>query len=265
MADDDPAASFRPSEEFDSTETPMRPDEPIPSEPVFASDPPSPSEIEETRINIDLLKRRGDVSWKVYSNQWAANSGTSLMLFAAAVFLIGGGILAYQQNRFRPPSFPTAQSIQSMRRLLVDANELHVDEDLPNKALGSIVDQDSTSVVRVNVTGAADDQGEIRVAVYHSQTNFNDVSKADWKGSISISEEGTAAIPIPTSALTSSFAIAAYQDVNENGILDRNPLGIPTERYGFTNNARGTIGPPSFDQAAIAKPDVDGLIEIELR
>src|SRR5215813_5735647 len=51
------------------------------------------------------------------------------------------------------------------------------------------------------------------------------------------------------------YAVAAFHDENGNGKLDRNSLGVPTEGYGFSNDAQGTTGPPNFNQAAF---DFDG-------
>ncbi|MEH6435402.1 DUF2141 domain-containing protein [Massilia sp. DD77] len=48
-----------------------------------------------------------------------------------------------------------------------------------------------------------------------------------------------------------TWAVLAYQDVNENKELDRNVLGIPKENYGFSRDARGSFGPPGFEAAAI--------------
>lgn len=50
---------------------------------------------------------------------------------------------------------------------------------------------------------------------------------------------------------TGKYAIALYQDENRNGKLDTNVVGIPVERYGFSRNAQGRMGPPSFDDAAV--------------
>ncbi len=47
------------------------------------------------------------------------------------------------------------------------------------------------------------------------------------------------------------FAIAVFHDENEDGALDQNILGIPTEPYGFSQDARGTFGPPSFESARL--------------
>ncbi len=45
------------------------------------------------------------------------------------------------------------------------------------------------------------------------------------------------------------YAIRAFQDLNGNGRMDSNPFGMPTEPYGFSNNARGNMGPASWDRA----------------
>ena len=51
------------------------------------------------------------------------------------------------------------------------------------------------------------------------------------------------------------YAIKTFHDVNDNGELDTNWIGIPLEPYGFSNDAMGTFGPPSFEQAgSVVKP-----------
>jgi len=48
-----------------------------------------------------------------------------------------------------------------------------------------------------------------------------------------------------------SYAVAVFHDQNKNGKLDKNYLGIPTEVYGFSNNARRTFSAPSFEEAQV--------------
>ena len=47
------------------------------------------------------------------------------------------------------------------------------------------------------------------------------------------------------------LALSLFQDANANGRVDMNAMGIPTEPYGFSNNAAGSFGPPKFDQAVL--------------
>jgi uncharacterized protein (DUF2141 family) len=46
-----------------------------------------------------------------------------------------------------------------------------------------------------------------------------------------------------------TYAISVYHDENNNGTLDRNGFGMPTEGYGTSNDAKGFMGPPKFEDA----------------
>ncbi|MBW8192149.1 DUF2141 domain-containing protein [Neiella marina] len=46
------------------------------------------------------------------------------------------------------------------------------------------------------------------------------------------------------------YVVRMFQDLNGNGQLDANWLGIPNEPYGFSNNV-GSYGPASFDDAKV--------------
>lgn len=47
------------------------------------------------------------------------------------------------------------------------------------------------------------------------------------------------------------YALSAFHDENDNGALDTNLLGIPSEGYGFGNDASAAFGPASFEAAAV--------------
>jgi uncharacterized protein (DUF2141 family) len=51
------------------------------------------------------------------------------------------------------------------------------------------------------------------------------------------------------------YAAVAFHDENGNGRLDFNPMGIPLEKTGFSRDAQGVMGPPSF---ADSKFEVNG-------
>ena len=48
----------------------------------------------------------------------------------------------------------------------------------------------------------------------------------------------------------SNYAIAIFHDKNANNKFD-SFLSIPKEKFGFSNNARGFLGPPKFEDASI--------------
>jgi uncharacterized protein (DUF2141 family) len=47
-----------------------------------------------------------------------------------------------------------------------------------------------------------------------------------------------------------TYALAVIHDENMNGKLDTNFLGVPKEGYGFSNEAKGLLGAPSFSAAS---------------
>lgn len=177
---------------------------------------------------------------------WQENHGNLLLAFLGAIFLVGASILAFNQNRFVPVGFPDGGAIKE-----------------PTDSQLAIAQLDKNSIL-VKVTGAANDKGAMMVAIYDSSENFNDTKKAVLLKSIVI-EEGEGLWQLEADALPKKFAIAAYHDENNDEELNRNRFGIPTERYGFSNNARGLTGPPSFGQAAMERPDGGTTLQIFVR
>ena len=58
-----------------------------------------------------------------------------------------------------------------------------------------------------------------------------------------------------------TYAIGIFHDANLNNRLDNYFFGVPREQYGFSNNARGFMGPPAFEGAAFL---VEGKTEISI-
>ena len=47
------------------------------------------------------------------------------------------------------------------------------------------------------------------------------------------------------------YAIAIYQDLNNNGVLDKNVFGYPSEPFGFSKNFKPRFSAPDFDDCKI--------------
>ena len=62
-----------------------------------------------------------------------------------------------------------------------------------------------------------------------------------------------------------NYALAVVHDENMNGKLDTNLLGIPKEGYGFSNDAKGLIGAPSFSAASFPYDGENLELTIRLR
>ena len=60
------------------------------------------------------------------------------------------------------------------------------------------------------------------------------------------------------------FAIAIYQDNNNNGEIDKNFIGIPTERYAFSKNFKPTIKAPCFSDCKFDYSAKENTINIAM-
>jgi uncharacterized protein (DUF2141 family) len=58
-----------------------------------------------------------------------------------------------------------------------------------------------------------------------------------------------------------TYAFVAFIDENNNGVMDKNRLGIPKEPIGFSVSKMGLFGPPSFKKASYQIP---GTKSVEL-
>jgi uncharacterized protein (DUF2141 family) len=114
----------------------------------------------------------------------------------------------------------------------------------------------------VEVSGITPDRGKVYVAVYDGPETFP-ISGRQRVGRVVAPADRHLTVHF-TDLPPGQYAVVAFQDLNGNGKLDRNFLGIPKEPYGFSNSARGSVGPPKFSEAAI-KLDPDGATWIVVK
>jgi uncharacterized protein (DUF2141 family) len=55
-----------------------------------------------------------------------------------------------------------------------------------------------------------------------------------------------------------------FHDENDDGKLGKNALGLPIEAYAVSNNARGLMAAPDFEDAAVRVDDRNEVIRITL-
>lgn len=61
------------------------------------------------------------------------------------------------------------------------------------------------------------------------------------------------------------YGVKCYQDANRNGKIDRNFLGIPLERYGFSRDARPVLSEPEFNRTKFTVAPGENAIAIHLQ
>ena len=55
------------------------------------------------------------------------------------------------------------------------------------------------------------------------------------------------------------YAVKLYHDVNDDGEMNTNPFGMPTEPFAFSNDAKGRFGPAKWDAAKFSV-SADGTV-----
>ncbi len=117
--------------------------------------------------------------------------------------------------------------------------------------------------VVVQVSGLKARPADVMVAVFLTGEGFPDVTAASITAEQD-AKEATAEIPLQL-PLSGMAAVAVFQDLDGNGVLTRNVVGLPTEPYGFSKNARATFGPPTFEAAAVDLATMTEPLQISVR
>ncbi|WP_420458310.1 DUF2141 domain-containing protein [Neolewinella sp.] len=105
--------------------------------------------------------------------------------------------------------------------------------------------------------------GKVYVAAYDSQDGFE--NKNFIANAIVTLDEASDRTELDLQVPTQGrYVIAAFQDLNSNGELDRNFFGVPTEPYGFSKLPPSKWRSPSFTEIATQVEGADTL-KIEMR
>ena len=102
-------------------------------------------------------------------------------------------------------------------------------------------------MLNISFTGIAQPQGSIYVAVFNRKDAFLNTAEVCAKRIIPVGSDGSAAVSL-ADLQPGTYAISCFHDLNGNGRLDKNWAGIPSEPYGFSQNARPKFRAPNWDE-----------------
>jgi uncharacterized protein (DUF2141 family) len=126
----------------------------------------------------------------------------------------------------------------------------------------------------VVVEGVRSDSGTIMVGLYDTSEGFVAAIKHSSVAGLLYDNGRRVGMALRAAAGVQSvvfadlpprrYAIIVFHDENDNGRLDENAWGVPTEGYGFSNNAQGFLAAPSFAAAEITLGEENRSIAISL-
>lgn len=118
-----------------------------------------------------------------------------------------------------------------------------------------------TVTITIEIFGLRSTDGVIGIALHDGISPFPGGEPAFSK-EVSI-EDRSSVIVVFEDVPAGEYAAAVMHDENGNGEMDVNNYGMPTEGFGFSNEADASMGPPSFaDASFLAEKDVEESIEV---
>ena len=118
-----------------------------------------------------------------------------------------------------------------------------------------------TGNISVTVEGITKAKGTMVIALFDNKDDFNVVPVKYFKEPVNGQKSITVLF---TDIPYKQYAISVYHDLDDNGELNKNFLGIPTEPYGFSNNPKIVTG-PSYEKSTFMLDQKEIGMKIGLR
>ena len=125
----------------------------------------------------------------------------------------------------------------------------------------SSIGQSTHAVVKV--TNLENVNGNLYIGWYNLPTDFRINDKAIYREKVNVNNQSEIEVEfahIPTG----KYAIAVFLDENDNYELDRNFFGLPTEKYGFSNNVLPSFRPATFEESSFNLNHPETVVSINL-
>lgn len=117
----------------------------------------------------------------------------------------------------------------------------------------------SAATLKVVIDGAVPGKGTLRVTLFASEEGWLKTGVR----SLEIKADSAKVSALVENLEDGEYAISVIDDLNDNGRIDKNAMGIPKEPYGFSNNAKGLFGPAKWANAKFTV-EGDGIARIRL-
>jgi len=120
----------------------------------------------------------------------------------------------------------------------------------------------SIGKLEVIISGFSSNEGDCWFAIDNSKEVYEREDTV-WIGKI-LPIDNNQVIVVIDSLVYGEYAVRVFHDENRNGKIDTNFLGIPDEDYGYSNDASGWFGPPSWENAKFIFNQPKMKLEIEV-
>lgn len=109
-----------------------------------------------------------------------------------------------------------------------------------------------TTVLHLSIDNIRTDQGPVMVEILNSEAAFD--GKAPAISSLILPAREGSISAVIDALPAGEYAIRVMHDVDSDGELKTNMVGMPKEPWGISNNAAGRFGPPKWEDARFTLP-----------
>jgi uncharacterized protein (DUF2141 family) len=122
----------------------------------------------------------------------------------------------------------------------------------------------SAAELRITIRHALPHQGELMVVLFDRPDGFPH-ERTRTQPAQRLKPDGEMAVVVFSGLAEGRWAAMVLQDLNGNGRIDTNLVGLPTEPYGASNNKLPRLSAPRFEEALFPLTAQGAQITIELR
>jgi uncharacterized protein (DUF2141 family) len=105
--------------------------------------------------------------------------------------------------------------------------------------------------IAVTVVALRSDAGTVRCYLYDSADKFPDSKEHVIGKAVAVPSGQRATCSFLNVGRDHDYAIVVLHDENNDGVFQKNMLGMPEEGYGFSNDAHNHFSAPSFDACRV--------------
>lgn len=127
---------------------------------------------------------------------------------------------------------------------------------------GPVANSEIQHELVVRITNIQNTSGKpLLIGVYKKTDDFPSKNSSSYnKKVLAHSSEVTVTFKLPPG----EYAAALMHDLNENGRIDKNWVGYPTEPFGFSKNFKPVMGAPTFKDCSVDLRQGNKRIDIKL-
>lgn len=104
-----------------------------------------------------------------------------------------------------------------------------------------------TGALQLTVTNLKVKTGRVWIGIYTNETDFLDREKARLV-EIKVNKKGAVKIAIDSLNYGSEYALAIFHDEDDNGEMNLNWLGLPSEPWAFSGEPKTRLRLPKFEE-----------------